>query len=83
MQGKIWSRGPKETGGILMMPMRKNVPEGRPGWKLTLCPACGRKCWERPLQEQLIKKGVTTLCTECAIRETAMPDSHLKERNRL
>lgn len=25
---KIWPRGQTETGGILLMPMKKNIPKG-------------------------------------------------------
>lgn len=27
---KIWPRGQNETGGILLMPMKKNIPKGHP-----------------------------------------------------
>lgn len=31
---KIWPRGQNETGGILLMPMKKNIPKGHPEWSL-------------------------------------------------
>ena len=35
---KIWPRGQNETGGILLMPMKKNIPKGHPEWNLVKCP---------------------------------------------
>lgn len=35
---KIWPRGQNETGGILLMPMKKNIPKGHPEWSLVKCP---------------------------------------------
>ena len=70
MEIRIWSRRPEEKGGYIMMPMKKNVPEGRIGWKLVKCSECGRECWERPKMEQLAKEqGAAALCTECALRK--------------
>lgn len=69
MQISIEPRKESDGSGILMMPLRKNVPLPRdPDWKLTICPECGRKCWDRPLTEgyRVRKK----LCTECALQES-------------
>ena len=32
---KIWPRGQNETGGILLMPMKKNIPKGHPECKMS------------------------------------------------
>lgn len=67
---KIRSKGKTERGGYLMMPLRKNVPEGQEGWKLTRCQECGEECWDRPLPEGITEKMVDgRLCTICAIRK--------------
>ena len=68
MQIRVEPRKQTDGSGILMMPLRKNVPLPRdPDWQLTICPGCGRKCWDRPLPEgyRVEKK----LCTECALME--------------
>ena len=46
MDLKISPRNKNDRGGVACMPLRRNVPEGREGWKLTTCPNCGRECWE-------------------------------------
>ena len=74
MQIKIETRKLTDGSGILMMPLRKNVPLPRdPDWKLTICPECGRKCWDRLLPEgyRVEKK----LCTECALTEGVKSDT--------
>ncbi len=59
---KIWPRGQTETGGILLMPMKKNIPEGHPEWSLVKCPICGQECW-RPVTRQYLrqKKNASSL----------------------
>ena len=69
MEIRIWPRKANERGGYAMMPMRKNIPEGRVGWKLTTCPECGRECWETPPLPAAIRQGAIALCTECAMRK--------------
>ena len=71
MEITVWPRGKKEKGGILMMPLKKNVPQPKdPEWKLTTCPACGRECWERPLPAPFKQSDFDgALCTECALKE--------------
>ena len=69
MDIKIWPRGPEEKGGYAMMPMKKNIPVGRNGWELDICPECGRECWKTPLLPVAIQQGAIALCTECAIRK--------------
>lgn len=40
---KIWSRKKSDRGVYACMPLKRNVPEGKKGWKLTTCPECGGK----------------------------------------
>ena len=70
MNVKIEPRKTTDRGGILMMPLRINVPLPKePNWKLTICLQCGRECWDRPLPEGSIAEMFSgKLCTECAIR---------------
>lgn len=53
--------------GFACMPLRKHIPDGKPGWKLTTCPECKRECWKTPLTEMEVGNGLVALCTECAI----------------
>ncbi len=69
MEVKIWPRREDERGGYAMMPMRKNISEGRADWKLTTCPECGRECWKTPLLPIAVQQGAVALCTECAMRK--------------
>lgn len=56
-------------GGILAMPMKKNIPVGREDWKLTTCPICGTECWESDLSREVQKMepDLMVACTECAL----------------
>lgn len=45
MNIKIWPRKKNDKGGYACMPLKKNVPEGHDGWRLTTCPECGT--WKR------------------------------------
>lgn len=58
--------------GVITMPMKKNVPEGGPAWRLVTCPVCGRECWERPGVLDVMKKNskLMAACTECALKVT-------------
>lgn len=58
-------------GGIMAMPMKQNIPEGREDWKLVNCPICGAECWESDLarQAKAIEPELRAACTECALRE--------------
>lgn len=67
MNVKIWPRSPNETGGILLMPMKKNIQNGRPEWLLVKCPNCGRECWQTMSREDLRKRKMKSLCTECGL----------------
>ena len=69
MEVRIWPRKPDDRGGYAMMPMKKNIPSGQPGWRLTKCPECGRECWETPALQIVIRQGATVLCTECALKK--------------
>lgn len=62
-----------EKGGILCLPMKKNlngdVKAKHPDWELIRCPNCGLKCWKVPEADKMVKEqGVQLLCTECAIK---------------
>ena len=69
MDVKIWPRTSIDRGGYAMMPLRKNIPDGKSNWKLTTCPECNRECWETPLLKIALSQGSVALCTECAIRK--------------
>lgn len=61
----------QEDGGILMLPMQKNVPfPDREDWRLVSCPVCGKPCWESDLsrQVQAMEPDLRVTCTECALR---------------
>ena len=59
-----------EKGGILLMPMKKNIPEGRIDWKPYKCPKCGGDCWKVPEADDLVRtQGVELLCTECGLKD--------------
>lgn len=64
---KIGARKSTDRGGYICMPLADNVPEGRPDWKLTTCPECGRECWYRPVAEIAKVQGAAALCTMCAL----------------
>lgn len=66
---KIEPRKATDRGGYACMPLKKNIPQGRPDWELTSCPICGRECWRQPLIERALSQGALALCTECAIRK--------------
>lgn len=55
MNIKIWPRKKNDKGGYACMPLKKNVPEGHDGWRLTTCPECGTECWESPLLKSIAK----------------------------
>ena len=69
MDLRISPRSKNDRVGVACMPLRRNVPEGREGWKLTTCPNCGRECWEMPLLDVVKAQGASALCTECALRQ--------------
>lgn len=65
---KIWPRGQTETGGILLMPMKKNIPKGHPEWSLVKCPICGQECWRPISRQELRQKKMQAACTECGLK---------------
>lgn len=65
---KIWPRGQNETGGILLMPMKKNIPKGHPEWSLVKCPICGQECWRPISRQELRQKKMQAACTECGLK---------------
>ncbi len=71
MEIKITPRKAEDRGGYACMPLKQNIPLGRPDWKLTACPRCGRECWARPLLRVAEAQGAVAVCTECALREGA------------
>jgi len=70
---RIEPRKPGDRGGYICMPLKKNVPKGREGWKLVRCPECGRECWDRQGSlseaEKGLLAGAVSLCTECALQK--------------
>jgi hypothetical protein len=56
-----------QKGGIGTMPLRKNVPKPRNGWKLTKCPKCGRECWRTISKKEQEEMQTELMCTECAL----------------
>lgn len=70
MDMKIGPRKQMDKGGILTMPLRRNVPwPTDKTWKLTACPSCGRECWDRPLPEGFSEDSFDgKLCTLCALK---------------
>lgn len=69
---KVEPRKPTDKGGILLLPMKKNlgdVSESHPDWKLISCPECGAECYEFPEAHRLqLTQGVKLMCTECGIK---------------
>ena len=69
IRATITPRKPTDRGGYACMPLRANVPEGRPDWKLVTCPECGAECWRGPLVETAEQSGAIALCTMCALKK--------------
>lgn len=65
---KIWPRGQNETGGILLMPMKKNIPKGHPEWSPVKCPICGQECWRPMSRQELRQEKMQAACTECGLK---------------
>ena len=63
-------------GGILAMPMKKNVPVGHEDWKPTTCPICGAECWTSDGHREalMIEPGLRVACTECALQGVVAKD---------
>lgn len=55
---------------ILSLPMVRNIPQGREGWRKAACPVCGRECWITPRHAETLKKEpkIKSACTECVLR---------------
>ena len=69
---------------IAMMPLRKNVPQGRNDWQLTTCPRCGRECWYQSKNSEILKQFITDisfLCTECALQQVGQTQEKEKLAN--
>lgn len=69
---ELWPRKRTDRGGYACMMLKKNVPDGKEGWKLVKCPECGNWCWKTPLIEKVEKTGAVALCTECALKKGGM-----------
>lgn len=70
--------------GNLTMPLVKNIPVGHEGWKKTECPSCGRQCWERPEQKEILKNNpqMGACCTDCALRHSGAHGKVIKPTNK-
>ena len=69
---KLTPRKRTDKGGILCMPLDKNlngdVQAKHPDWEPVNCPGCGLKCWKPPIPGKMHEdKDMQYLCTECAI----------------
>ena len=55
---------------ILCLPMVRNIPQVREGWRKAACPVCGRECWITPRHAETLKKEpkIKSACTECVLR---------------
>ena len=65
-------RKESDRGGILCLPMEKNlngdIKAKHPDWELITCPTCGRGCWKPAGVDEVVEKqGVQLMCTECAL----------------
>lgn len=78
---KIWPRGQNETGGILLMPMKKNIPKGHPEWSLVKCPICGQECWRPMSRQELRQKKMQAACTECGLKIESRRNASGNARN--
>ncbi len=55
------------VGGIMVMPLRKNVPLPKePDWKLEICMECGQECWDSRLPPG--HTAERKMCEECAMK---------------
>ena len=82
MKARIWPRKKSDRGGYACMPLKRNVPEGRKGWKLTACPKCGEPCWETPLFRSIAQSGAIPKCTMCALKKGMQANAAVNTDNR-
>lgn len=68
MNIKITPRKETDRGGYYCMPLKSNIPNGHPDWKLMICPRCGAECWEMPLAAIVKEQGAIGLCTLCVLK---------------
>lgn len=68
---EIKPRKKSDCGGIIMMPLKVNVPKPKDGtWRETICSKCGAVCWDRPLPEGFKEEMfVGKMCTMCALKK--------------
>lgn len=60
----------QDGDGILMMPMKNNIPSpADETWSLKNCPTCGQECWETGYARKILlqKPYMQCLCTMCAL----------------
>jgi len=62
---------------IVLMPLRKNIPEPCHDWELRTCPSCGQECWYQTDNMKYLRAifgkdaehdRLIFLCTECALK---------------
>ncbi len=62
---------------IVLMPLRKNIPEPCHDWELRTCPSCGQECWYQTDNMKNLRvifgkdaehDRLIFLCTECALK---------------
>ena len=71
MKMTIEPRKPTDRGGLLCMPLVRNVPNfgERHTAQIVTCPRCGAECWEPEGTAEIVEKqGVEAVCTFCALR---------------
>lgn len=77
MEVRLWPYVPGD-GGVMCMPLKRNIPDGDKDWRLTTCPVCGEECWSSDAHELALEldPGLKVACTMCALR------AGLKERSK-
>ncbi len=57
----------KERIYLVIRPLVSNVPYGKPDWEQVQCALCGRLCWKRPVEPQVLPENCKAACSECSI----------------
>ncbi len=64
----------KGDGGIICMPLVKNLPldtrEKHPDWQIVICRRCGQLCYESGIARERmeLESELKACCTECALK---------------